>query len=145
MRGYIGISTSTSACLHFSEEHDLKHARSEIELATASGIEVAIFDARNDNINTTELMNFFGKKLNLQNPPYNEDEWVRFLDDMITKSYKSSGVVMIIDRAGGSVSRLDVGIFDFIESMMIQFNHWYNNKKPFHICIQITGSLTAAS
>ncbi len=142
MRGYFGINLPISACLHFTNEEDLCHAKEELEAATSIGIEIAYFDAKNEKIDSYNLMNAVGNQLNLENRPYDEGHWVRFLDDMITKSYNSSGVVILLDQVGFSLSKLDNELFDFIESMMIQLHHWMEQKKPFHICLQLNGCVS---
>jgi len=45
--------------------------------------------------------------------------------------------VIIVDRADILLHERPDDMFDLIEAFLIQFHHWYDQKKPCHLCFQM--------
>lgn len=139
MRGYAGIERSLSACLHFvrNDEVDEPSLLKIVQVLKDRGIVCAYVDYGILDQSRQSVINCVGNLLNLENRPYADQSWVRFLDDLISLSAKVNGAVIVIDRADVFFEKDRNEAFDLIESFLIQFHHWLERKKPCHLCFQM--------
>ena len=63
--------------------------------------------------------------------------WVPFLDDLISLSFRLNGLVIVVDNADVLMETARGDVFDLIEAFLIQFHHWFEKKKPCHLCFQM--------
>lgn len=138
MRAYGDIVRSTSACIHFVEEHqctdDLIEIRRELE---AREIDVFYFDCKFIDEKQNKLCELLADTLQLEHAPYFEENWIKLLDDLISLSRKKNGLVIVLDNASIIFSKNRTEFFDLIESFLIQFHHWLHANKPCHLCFQM--------
>jgi hypothetical protein len=77
------------------------------------------------------------RALELAHAPYGRLPWVEFLDDLITLSFRYPGLVIVVDHADILLRERPDDMFDLIEAFLTQFHHWYDKKKPCHLCFQM--------
>jgi len=87
----------------------------------------------------SDIGDHIARVLKLDNPPYGRaaNPWVPFLDDLITLSDRVDGLALAIDNAHILFAQARNDAFDLIESFLIQFHHWFEKKKPCHLCFQM--------
>jgi hypothetical protein len=44
---------------------------------------------------------------------------------------------IVVDRADLLVAEKSNEMFNFVEAFLVQFHHWYDQKKPCHLCFQM--------
>lgn len=155
MRGYAGIYMNLSACVHFVRNDEV--TKSVVEIAqevkkckiTCAYVDYDIVKRSGSNI-----ANSIGSVLRLECAPYRASDytvyapfhasrysvrfpWVPFLDDLITLSEHTSGLVIIIDNADRFFADARNDAFDLIEAFLVQFQNWFEKKKPCHLCFQM--------
>ena len=113
-----------------SEEH-------VIEAAIAEGVKCVYWNYLDGGSGSTTIADSLGRALELEHAPYGRVPWVEFLDDLITLAHRYRGLVMIIDRADMLLRERPDDMFDLIETFLLQFHHWYDQKKPCHLCLQM--------
>jgi hypothetical protein len=90
---------------------------------------------------STTITDPLGRTLQLEHAPYGGrgelSPWIRFLDDLITLSYRYPGLVIVVDNADSLLRERPDEMFDLIEAFLTQFHHWYDQKKPCHLCFQM--------
>jgi hypothetical protein len=146
MRGYEGLDRPLSRCIHFvrrqMSEVDLRELRSKLQ---KQGIVCAYVEySANSEISLADQI---ASRLSLDNQPYGQRAgtglplpWVPFLDDLITLSYRQNGLAIIVDNADNLFRDNQDDAFDLIEAFLIQFHHWFEKRKPCHLCFQIENS-----
>jgi hypothetical protein len=45
--------------------------------------------------------------------------------------------VIVVDRADILLRERPDDFFNLIEAFLVQFHHWYDQKKPCHLCLQM--------
>ena len=89
------------------------------------------------------MTNAIAQQLKLEHAPYRPrepgkiEEWVPFLDDLITLSDCVNGISIIIDNADVWLSTDKKTLFKLIEAFQIQLHHWQEKKKPCHLFFQM--------
>lgn len=137
MRGYGGIQLPLSACIHFVRNDEIDNALPKMVSALKkNGIVCAYVDYA-PGANAISLANCIANILALDHQPYGPQPWVRFLDDLITKSVQLNGLVIVVDNADILMETIRNDVFDLIEAFLIQFHHWFEKKKPCHLCFQM--------
>jgi hypothetical protein len=141
MRGYQGIDRAESACVHFVRNNEIGGPVDllfqEIE---ARSIDCVYVDYSQASAGVNGLANALATILHLENVPYQSRPWVEFLDDLITLSHRTNGLVIVIDNADVLMATDSNQMFDLIEAFLIQFHHWFEKKKPCHLCFQMEGN-----
>ncbi len=61
--------------------------------------------------------------------------WVRFEDDLIDLSVRYPGLVIVVDHADILLREKRHDMFELIEEFLHCFYHWYEKKKPCHLCL----------
>jgi hypothetical protein len=146
MSGYVGLNRPSSACIHFirgqTSEADLRELQSELQ---KRGIIYAYVEYSKDS--EISFADQIASRLSLDHQPYGQRRgtgfplpWVPFLDDLITLSRRQNGLVIIVDNADNLFRDNQDDAFDLIEAFLIQFHHWFEKKKPCHLCFQIVNS-----
>ena len=147
MSSYSTVLRSSSDCVHFIYgDQDEEDDRSIANELTKRGIVCAYIDYQGiAHDGDAHIANAIARVLRLQHHPYGAREsryqperWVPFLDDLITLSHGSSGLVIIIDNADIFLTANSREMFELIETFLIQFHHWLEGKKPCHLCFQMT-------
>ncbi len=85
---------------------------------------------------STTIADPLATALQLEHAPYG-NPWVQFLDDLITLAYRYDGLVIVIDRADLLMAERRDDMFECLEAFLHQFHHWYDQKKPCHLCFQL--------
>lgn len=138
MRGYQQLHLSRSACIHFVDA-----AESEASIETsfqqvfANSIDCAYVDYAQHDSSVGAFVNAIAAALNLEHAPYPAKSWLQWLDDLITLSFKSKGLVIVIDNADRMLGENRDQMFDLIEAFLTQFHHWFEKGKPCHLCLQM--------
>ncbi|MDR6539789.1 hypothetical protein [Variovorax soli] len=150
MRGYTDVTRSTSACVHFVEGREVEAREIEASDEFDEGlrsirrsldearIRCAYVDCRLLASNPKGTCNAVGTAMQGTHRPYKADDWVRLLDDMITLSATLPGLVIVLDHADQLFALDRSQIFDLTEAFLIQFHHWFEKKKPCHLCFQMS-------
>ena len=63
---------------------------------------------------------------------------VRWLDDLISLAYTTTGVVIVLDNAGPAFSNHRRHFTQMIEAFLVQFHHWLEQEVPCHLCLQMS-------
>jgi hypothetical protein len=135
--GYGGILRPLSACVHFVYndciDDSINKTVSQVE---EKGIAHAYldYDARNEH---ARLPDQIADVLGLPNRPYGHLPWVELLDDLGSLSFRANGLVIVIDNADILLEKARNDFFSLTESFLTQFHHWFEKKKPCHLCFQM--------
>ena len=142
VRGYWDIDRSTSHCISFVEEEDVIVELDELVAEIRQkGFRIAYIDCAEYLNRPWEIGSDLGVQLKTDYPPYHEAEelnWVRFLDDLISLAYRTTGVVIVLDNADQIFSIHRRHITQLIEAFLVQFHHWLEQKIPCHLCLQMS-------
>ena len=111
---------------------------------TRSGIIHAYVDFLEVKRDGQHVVNAVAGLLKLDNAPYPTQESIKilvpFTDDLITLSENAKGVAIIVDNAEAYLHENSREMFEFIEDFLLQFYHWFEKKKPCHLCFQMEKS-----
>jgi len=139
MREYSDITKSTTSGVHFIEagkvDEELLDLKHEMESA---GLRSAYIDCRSLASNAQGTCDAVAIAIGAEHAPYQEEHWVRLLDDMITLSTGLPGLVIVMDHADQLFEAEKTKAFDLIESFLIQLHHWLKKNKPCHLCFQMS-------
>jgi hypothetical protein len=112
-----------------------------VEPAISKGVKFVYWDYLDGGSASTTIANPLGRALQLQHAPYNGlgpvSPWVPFEDDMITLSFRHPGLVIVVDHADILLRERPHDMFELIEWFLHQLYHWYDQKKPCHLCLQM--------
>ena len=84
------------------------------------------------------VANVLGKALGLENIPYEEAHWLRFLDDLRGLAFEPGGLVLLVDgawRLFEQEQRDD--LMDLIEVFQYEARHWHADDRPCHLILQV--------
>ena len=109
----------------------------DVEAAMKSGVRFAYWNYLDGGREASTLANPIANSLRLDHAPYGNLVWTQFLDDLITLAYRCDGLAMVIDRADLLITERRDEMFNCLEAFLIQFHHWYDQKKPCHLCFQM--------
>ena len=138
MRGYHQLHLARSACIHFVSNVDSEEAiEAAFQPVFDGAIDCVYVDFAKHERSAGEFVNTVAERLHLEHAPYSANLWLRWLDDLITLSCRSSGVVIVIDNADALLRDQRDQMFDLIEAFLTQFHHWFEKKKPCH-CLLYT-------
>lgn len=146
MSDYCNLRRASSDCVHFVYKDQLEKCDQSLAAKLKeSGIQCAYVDYR-EVVHKADLhvANAVAQALNLQHAPYAQrtslyqpEQWIPFLDDLITLSHHVNGVAIVIDNADDFLAENGREMFGLIEAFLIQFHHWFEKKKPCHLCFQM--------
>jgi hypothetical protein len=138
---YSRIGMPVSACVSFvrNTEIDGDELRAIAGDAKAKGIACAYLDYLQTRGGSEHIGDHIARVLELYHPPYGgaHNPWVPFLDDLIALSTEVNGMVLIIDNSDVFLKEKPRDLFDLIESFLLQFHHWFEKRKPCHLCLQM--------
>jgi len=141
MRGYWDIDRSTSHCISFVETEEVEEGLSElVERIRQRGFRIAYIDCSMFQDRPWEILSEIGFQLKMDNPPYHTDatKLVRWLDDLISLAYRTSGIVIVLDNAGRVFAEHRRTMTELIEAFLVQIHHWLEQKVPCHLCFQMS-------
>jgi hypothetical protein len=147
VRGYEGLHLPLTRCIHFVTRKPMRVTEAGIpipgsldeivEAAIGKGVKFIYWDYLDSGGTSTTIADPLGKALQLQHAPYGRLPWIPFLDDLITLAHRYRGLVIVVDHADSLLRERPDDMFDLIEAFLTQFHHWYDQKKPCHLCFQI--------
>jgi len=141
MHGYERIYLPHSACIHFVRDVGAADSLSSIfQKVAEKSIECAYIDCAQIDISASGLVNAIAAELRLAYAPYSFNLWAQFVDDLIKRSFASQGIVIVVDNADVLLGKDRDQMFDLIEIFLVQFHHWFEKKKPCHLCFQMENS-----
>ena len=142
MRGYWDIERSTSHCITFVEAEEVDAELAELVAQVRQrGFRIAYVDCSKYASRPWEIGSELGIRLGTDHPPYHEGEelnLVRWLDDLISLAYKTTGVVMVLDNADQVFVSHRRHITQLMEAFLVQFHHWLEQNVPCHLCLQMS-------
>jgi hypothetical protein len=138
MRAYEALHLPLTRCVHFVKNREIDESLGRVfETATKEGVKCIYWNYMDGGNGSITIADPLGIALELEHAPYGRLPWVPFLDDLITLAYRYRGLVIIVDRADILLRERPDDMFDLIEAFLIQFHHWYDQKKPCHLCLQM--------
>lgn len=149
MRRYEFLDQPVTRCVHFVRTREFsKFLESDVETARRKGVKFSYWNYLNGGRESASVASPlatalglehapYGHLPSLQHAPYGNLLWVKFLDDLITLAYRYDGLVIVIDRADLLVTEKCDEMFNCLEAFLVQFHHWYDQKKPCHLCFQM--------
>jgi hypothetical protein len=138
VRRYEFLDQPSLRCLHFVRTSlPSEILEEQIEAARKIGVKFAYWNYLQGGRNSTTIASPLGLAIGLVHPSYGKLAWVQFLDDLITLAYRYNGLVIVIDRADLLLAEKSDEMFECVEAFMVQFHHWYDQKKPCHLCFQM--------
>jgi hypothetical protein len=148
MRSYWDIDRATSHCISFVEADEVDDELAElVDAVRKRGFKIAYVDCARFIDCPWEISSAIGNELQTDHPPYHEGQeanLARWLDDIISLAYKTSGLVIVLDNGHLIFHRHRKVLTDLIEAFLVQFHHWYEQKVPCHLCIQMEPSPVVA-
>jgi hypothetical protein len=134
-----GLHLPLTRCVHFVKAHDSEESGEwAVETAAKEGIRCVYWSYLDGGHESVTVADPLGMALELEHAPYGVGRpWIRFLDDLITLAYRYRGLVIFVDRADILLRERPDDMFELIEAFLHQFHHWYDNKKPCHLCLQM--------
>ena len=137
MRRYEFLDQPTMRCVHFVRTSaSAEFLETQVEAARKVGVKFAYWNYLDGGRESTTIADPLGVALGLEHVPYGLP-WIQFLDDLITLAYRYDGLVIVVDRADLLVTEKSDEMFNFVEAFLVQFHHWYDQKKPCHLCFQL--------
>ena len=143
MPGYEGLHLPLTRCVHFVKTRESEDAQDTVvQAALEKGLTFVYWSYLESGSESVTIADPLGIALKLEHAPYgpswvNGISWVRFLDDLVTLAYRYKGLVIIIDHANVLLRERPDDMFHLIEAFLTQFHHWYDQKKPCHLCLQM--------
>ena len=132
-----GLDRPATHCVHFVRTGAPREfLEAQVEAARKVGVKFAYWNYLHGGRESATLADPLGVALGLEHPPYGRP-WVQFLDDLITLAYRYDGLVIVVDRADLLFTEKSDEMFNLVEAFLVQFHHWYDQKKPCHLCFQM--------
>ena len=129
---------STTHCVHFVRTSaSSEFLEAEVEAARRVGVKFAYWNYSHSGKESRSVADPLAIALGLEHTPYGNLPWTQFLDDLITLAYRYDGLVITVDRADFLITERPDEMFNCVEAFLIQFHHWYDQKKPCHLCFQM--------
>jgi hypothetical protein len=111
-----------------------------VEAALKEDVKIVYWNYLDGGSGSATIADPLGRALELDHTPYGtigNISWVQFLDDLITLAHRLRGLVIVVDRADLLLRERPGDFFNLIEAFLLQFHHWYDQKKPCHLCFQM--------
>ena len=138
MRAYEALHLPLTRCVHFVKTREFDGSQeSVVQAAIKEGVKCVYWNYLDGGSESVTIADPLGMALKLEHAPYGTLPWIKFLDDLITLAHRYRGLVIIVDRADTLLRERPDDMFDLIEAFLIQFHHWYDQKKPCHLCLQM--------
>jgi len=139
--GYSRIGLPLSACVSFiySAEINGDELREIAIDAKAKGIVCGYLDYLQTREVPAHVGDHIARVLKLDHPPYGmaPNPWIPFSDDLITLSNRVNGIALIIDNSEVFLDENPRDFFGLIEAFLLQFENWFEKRKPCHLCFQM--------
>src|SRR5882757_88748 len=136
MFGYSAINLPMTRCIHFVKNDEMDGSEGRlVEAALKEGTKIVYWNCADGGSATTA--DSLGRALELKYAPYGRVPWIEFLDDLILLADRLRGLVIVVDRADLLLRERPDDFFNLIEAFLVQFHHWYDQKKPCHLCLQM--------
>jgi hypothetical protein len=139
--GYSRIGLPVSACVSFvrNREIDGDELRAKVADVKAKGIVCAYLDYLQIRGLPGHIGDHIARVLKLLHPPYGRahNPWIPFSDDLISLSNRVNGMALIMDNSEVFLNENPRDLFDLTESFLLQFDHWFEKRKPCHLCFQM--------
>jgi hypothetical protein len=137
VRRYEFLGKATTRCVHFVQTTASSgFLEEQVEAARKVGVKFAYWNYLHGGSECNTLADPLGVALGLEHAPYGLP-WIQFLDDLITLAYRYDGLVIVVDRADLLLTEKSDEMFNCVEAFLAQFHHWYDQKKPCHLCFQM--------
>jgi len=139
VRSYELLHLPLTRCIHFVKNRENQSVEEAVEAALKMGVKLVYWGYLDDRATCITIADPLGRARQLEHAPYGGgvNLWVRFLDDLITLAYRYPGPVIVVDHANILLQERPDEMFDLIEAFLIVFHHWYDQKKPCHLCFQM--------
>jgi len=138
MPGYEFLNRPVTCCIHFVRTQEASnYLQSEVEVARTKGIKFAYWNYLDGGRESSSIADPLATAIGLEHVPYGNLRWTQFLDDLITLAYRFDGLVIVVDRADLLITERRDEMFNCLEAFLVQFHHWYDQKKPCHLCFQM--------
>jgi hypothetical protein len=138
VRRYDFLNQPVTRCVHFVRTSVSSGVlEAEVEVDRRVGVRFAYWNYLHGGREATTLADPLAIALGLEHAPYGNLPWVQFLDDLITLAYRYDGLVIVVDRADLLIKEKRDEMFNCLEAFLTQFHHWYDQKKPCHLCFQL--------
>jgi hypothetical protein len=138
VRAYEFLDQPLTRCIHFVRTQEFDGSQEQVvEAAVRKGVKCVYWDYVDGGSASATIADPLGRALELAHVPYGRLPWIEFLDDLITLSFRYPGLVIVVDHADILLRERPEDMFDLIEAFLIQFHHWYEKKKPCHLCFQM--------
>ena len=138
MIDYSTLLMPWSRCVRFVRSSEIDdETRDMAEELRESELTWCYVDGKEMLTTGVELADAIGENIGLEHRPYGAGAWVRFLDDLIGASEERCGLVIIVDNAHLLQAARPSEFYDLIESFLLQWHHWFEKKKPCHLCLQM--------
>jgi hypothetical protein len=139
VRAYQGLDLPLTHSVHFVQTREFDGSEEEVvEAAVKKGVKFVYWDYLDGGSASATIADPLGQALELEHAPYGSWlPWTRFLDDLITLSARCPGLVIVVDHADILLRERPDDMFGLIEAFLIPFHHWYDMKKPCHLCFQM--------
>ena len=141
MLGYTRIGRPVSACVSFVRNRDIDgdELPAIVADAKAKGVVCAYLDYLQMRGAPGHIGDHIARVLKLNHPPYGRahNPWIPFSDDLIALSNRVNGMALIIDNSEVYLNENPRDLFDLTESFLLEFHHWFEKRKPCHLCFQM--------
>jgi len=143
MSAYEALHLPLTSCVHFVKNEEFESTRhSVVPAVLKEGVTFVYWSYLEGGSESLTIADPLGVALKLEHAPYGTPwikgiSWVRFLDDLTTLAYRYKGLAIIIDHADVLLRERPDDMFGLIEAFLTQFHHWYDQKKPCHLCLQM--------
>jgi hypothetical protein len=138
VRGYEFLDQPVTRCIHFVRTHESsRFLEAEVENARSKGVKFAYWNYLDGGRESLSIATPLAIPIGLEHAPNGKLAWVQFLDDLITLAYRFDGLVIVIDRADLLIVEKRDEFLSCVEAFLIQFHHWFDQKKPCHLCFQM--------
>jgi hypothetical protein len=112
-----------------------------VEAAISKGVKFVYWDYLDGGSASVTIADPLGSTLQLDHAPYGGraglSPWLRFSDDLIALAYRYPGLVIVVDHADILLRERPDEMCELIEAFLHVFHHWYDQKKPCHLCFQM--------
>jgi hypothetical protein len=137
--GFLTQSVRVTRCVHFVVTRELDRDEEQlVEEAVSKGVRFVYWDYLDGGSASATIADPLGRALELAHVPYGGPlAWVQFEDDLIDLSVRYPGLVIVVDHADILLREKPYDMFELIEWFLHCFYHWYEKKKPCHLCFQM--------
>ena len=141
MSNYGLQAVPTGRSVHFIDEEPLaEDLRALADELRVRQIRVVYLDSARYVDRKWEIPNVIGYAAGTDHPPYdeeNEQNWVRWSDDLLSLGNRSAGLVIILDNAAPLFSADRKFMTNLLENFLHGQRSWFKRDAPYHLCFQM--------